>query len=197
MLIPLGSALAKYVVSLAGDAEDMIFTCGHDISLLAGGQAAADLAFTNLLTAIPAANWGTNFTLEGVELVVGGTSSGLGPYFTYFSSGAAVTGTSSGTRPPNNTAALVTKQTSVAGRRGRGRMFIPGFIPAVNVNEAGVIESAVRTVRQGLLDDWFEKCQVENLEMVILHSSAPATPAVLDGLRLESKMATQRRRMRP
>lgn len=197
MLIPAGFGLAKYVVRLVDDPDDMIFTMGHEVTLPVSFQAAADQLLENVRTAMPAANWGTNYSVTKVELVVGTNAGGTGPYATFTSTGAPINGTSAGDRPLANTACLVTKQTAAPGRRGRGRIYMPGFIPSANISRAGVIDPAVLTVRQGLLEDWFDKCVVEDVPMVLFHATAPATPTSVTGLRLETLMATQRRRLRP
>lgn len=197
MLIPLGYALNKHIVRLAGDSEDMIFTLGADVSAIAVASDIPNLAFNALVTAMPAANWGSSFTLVGVESVVGTSAGGTGPYSTFVSTAASVAGTSGGTRPPNNTAALVTKVTGTPGRRGRGRMFIPGWMPSANIDQTGTIDPAVLAVRQGLLDDWFDQLVTDSIDPVLFHATAPATPSALANFRLESKVATQRTRMRP
>lgn len=195
MLIPLGFSLAKYEVSLSGDSEVMIFTLGHEVGV--PGIGAANSLFDALTDTVPAANWGTNFTLLGVELVAGTQTQGKGPYLSFHSDLAAVAGTSAAKRSPNNTAALVRKDTSTPGRRGRGRMFLPGWIPDANIAENGNIDSAVRTTRQGLLNTWHARLLTDGLDPVLFHDTAPEAPSAVNSFTLAPKMATQRRRMRP
>lgn len=108
-------------------------------------------------------------------------------------------GTNTSDFTTQNVALLVQKRSDFGGRRNRGRMFMPG-VPESAVNEIGELTSTYRNAVQGLLDDWLENLQaggaLNTSNMVILHSSAPSTPTVVTSLTCDSRVATQRRRLR-
>jgi hypothetical protein len=108
-----------------------------------------------------------------------------------------------GTEPPlpQNTSALIQKRTQVAGRRGRGRMYIPGLSEG-NVGGTGVVNQGQIDVTQPLLDTWLTA--IDTLipgiaAMVLLHSTGltptPA-PTGVTQLLIDTVVATQRRRLR-
>lgn len=107
-------------------------------------------------------------------------------------------GTNTGTSLPQNCAMLVRKLTSTGGRRGRGRMFIPG-INNDDVNTNGDLASAYRTLAQTALDDFMSDLVGLAIvdELVLFHDSEPFTPSVITSLEVQPTLATQRRRMRP
>lgn len=112
-----------------------------------------------------------------------------------------------------NVAYLATKTTELGGRRGKGRMFIPGASETV-VDGTGTITTAFQDTLQGLLNDFLAGLETDGVPMVLLHG--PATEWVLvDGqprrvpvagsvpgpsgvtaLTLSGTVATQRRRLR-
>lgn len=119
-------------------------------------------------------------------------------------SGTEVVGQSGdlgGTFPPPNCAVLVSKRTNVRSPRARGRMFFPFLCEEANVTDGGIIFPAHVTALQEIMDDWAEKLTVEDCPMVILQNtegqSAPLSePPLIGRLRVEPRMATQRRRLR-
>lgn len=106
-----------------------------------------------------------------------------------------------GTFPPPNCAVLVSKRSNVRSPRARGRMFLPFMCEEANVYDDGTMKPEHVTALQEIFDDWADKLQVEDCPMVILQHtggiSPPLSEPVLVGrLRVENKMATQRRRLR-
>lgn len=89
---------------------------------------------------------------------------------------------------------LLRKRTAMGGRMNRGRMFLPG-VPEFSVNGAGVVIpseiAALQTASNALL------AAIDTLqgEMVILHS-ASSDPTSVISLQADSRVATQRRRLR-
>lgn len=144
--------------------------------------------------------WGThvmpNLTnhvqLEEVRVKYGPDATGPSGAFT----GSSVGGQGLETVPPN-TAALVTKQTALGGRAGRGRMFIPG-IPETKVSEAGVLDTEYQGNFQDDLDAMVTAMTAGNLGLVVLHQpgSPLTTPTPITRLFLEGSVATQRLRLR-
>jgi len=88
----------------------------------------------------------------------------------------------------------VKKQTSYAGKKYRGRMYLPpAFLSEANVNGAGVIDGATITGLQSNMDDWLAEMNDVGLPMYLLHSDA-TVPTKVDDLIVRDNVRTQRRR---
>lgn len=94
-------------------------------------------------------------------------------------------------------AMIATKVTATGGRSGRGRMFIPGLTEP-DVNSAGIIGSAYLAAMQAKLTALGAALVDASLVPVLLHADSvgDTTPHPLIGIQLQSKVATQRRRLR-
>lgn len=108
-----------------------------------------------------------------------------------------VAGTLAISTVPLNCAELVRKNSSIAGRAFRGRMFVPPvtFTEAV-VGDNGVITPAIVTSRN---TDWavfFNNLATNGIPMAILHPSIPGYTLVA-GLTVNPLVGTLRRRLRP
>lgn len=111
---------------------------------------------------------------------------------------------------PASNAIIVQKRTATSGRRFRGRCYMPG-VEEAHVGIDGTIAGAQLTAVQTLCDSWLVDVQAIDAlaEMVLLHSkgwndpdpepadpgNAPA-PTVVTALVAQSKIGTQRRRIR-
>lgn len=107
-------------------------------------------------------------------------------------------GTRAGVSTPPNVAVLVTKRSSQGGRRGRGRMFFPWFILASEVDEVGVMAPAIVTAIQTPMTAFLAALVTDLHAMHILHNtgdSPTGSPTLVSTLRVESLIATQRRRL--
>ena len=107
-------------------------------------------------------------------------------------------GTLAGACVAPNLAILVTLETSLGGRRGRGRFYVPGAQES-DVDEAGNLSNT----RVGLMNAALAGFQGDILTagygVVVLHSdgkSALPSPTSVDQFSTATLMATQRRRMR-
>jgi len=102
-----------------------------------------------------------------------------------------------GTAGTPNTAVLVSKNTAIGGRQGRGRMFLPG-VQEDQVSGAGVIAPAVVAAIQSDVDLFFSELAVSDLFPMLLHDEAApiTTPTLITSHTVQSTAATQRRRMR-
>lgn len=100
---------------------------------------------------------------------------------------------------PSNVAILVQKRTAAGGRANRGRMFIPGM-PEGSVTNGGLIDSAILLAWDGAFFNMkaqlLADLQIDGL--VVLHdeSSPVALPTPITDLRVQSMVATMRRRLR-
>ena len=203
LIIPEGFVQAVYEHSLTGDSEPMVTTMGHEFSDLSDPQATADFLHTAWATdMMPAAAPALTFT--GVTIYVGHYPA-LPSVFV--SSLANQAGTRVIDPAPPNVAHLVRKRTDLAGRRGRGRMYLPnGFVASDNLSPAGILTAGEITAVQTRVDDWLATLEGSNPGTIlayptVLHRSegegVEPPPTRVLSLQLENKVATQRRRLRP
>jgi hypothetical protein len=104
---------------------------------------------------------------------------------------------SGGTGGPPNTAFLVHKQTSLGGRAGRGRFFLPG-VPEAVVNSNGLLTSGTATAVNNRLSDFIGEMTASGVVPVVLHNegSPIVIPTAITAMTCDAKVATQRRRLR-
>lgn len=195
LIIPEFYAQAVYRFALAGDSEEMLTTIGIDNFGPAEGTAIANDLQDDFNAAFPAATFSVGYTFLGVRLY-----GGPGPAHTvYESSGPPVAGTNSGPAMPQNVAFLVTKRTAQAGRRFRGRMFLPPFlIGEDSISIIGKLAPAQLAALQDRVDAWL--MDPPAYPKVLLHDdsgvSALPAPTPITQLVLSDTVATTRRRLR-
>lgn len=202
LIIPPGYLQAVYVIRLAGDSEDMVVTCGHELDSASGANAddaANDLfiAFKNEL--IPAF-FNAEYSLDNVTVYLGQD----GPTLVNISDQPAEVGGGSFNVQPPNVAYLIRKRTDLGGRRGRGRFYMP-CVSESTVDAVGNVSTTAQTNIQTALDDWMtaltDTIGSRLYPPVVLHRSEgigtepPPTP--ITRFTIDSKVATQRRRLRP
>lgn len=105
---------------------------------------------------------------------------------------------------PANCACLVHKITARGGRRGRGRMYIPWCCGSGTTNEAGGLDPTDYTAVANVVDVWKNDVATRVGPVVLLHRpSAPGTehpttpgpPNIVTTYRVDTTVATQRRRL--
>ena len=112
-----------------------------------------------------------------------------------------ISGESSAAKLPQNCALLVQKQTALGGRKGKGRMFLPGMLNESKVDAVGAIDADFVSDLQITADLFLENLGRSEpggwdaAPMVLLHNSSEL-PTLVDGLRISPVIATQRRRLR-
>jgi hypothetical protein len=202
LIIPPGFAQIVFSLSLEGDSELMVTTLGVELDTGSGANVddIANDMFTafnvNIMPMLPTTYW-----LEFVTAYVG--QDGPGPLIVE-STSARDNGGASGEAVPPNTAWLVRKRTDLAGRRGRGRMYIPGVLEG-SVDRVGVVGDTAQGNWQAALDSFYEDLTsavgARYYPPVVLHRSEGAgvepAPTPITTLVIDSKVATQRRRLRP
>lgn len=103
-------------------------------------------------------------------------------------------GAAGGEMMPLNSCYLVQKRTVLGGRRGRGRMFLPGVSigateedGTVSIGVVGGIETNIIAMLAEMPAGW---------QPALLHATAPFTPTQIAAFAAQGKIATQRTRLR-
>lgn len=107
----------------------------------------------------------------------------------------STSGSKTGDPLPANCAWLITKVTTAPGRKNKGRFFLPMPIES-NVDQAGGISSGIVSDMQDALDSFLAAAATADWIPVILHNSSDPGPTPISSFRAETKIATQRRRLR-
>jgi hypothetical protein len=192
LVIPVGFAQLTLGGEIAFDPEEAVITLGLEISANPTPTMAEDCydVWSGALDSLSSTDW----LFKSATIKAGPTSTGPTADFT----DGVVTGTQAFSTVPINTAILVRKQTALGGRKGRGRMYTCGQLFVGDVGGAGIIASSHVS---DLDTAWFSilgglQSVVGVTDVVLLHSDSTA-PTPITGFSVQSKAATQRRRLRP
>src|SRR4029450_227879 len=201
LYIPSGHGVVQWIFALSGSSHQFGFSHGIDIETAypIDPQSVADDAADAFLTGYTAAamyNAWTFVKTHVIQKAAGNLYSAESVHNTAGTGGSGSTNTA-------NVAMIVKKQTLLAGKKFRGRMYFPPFsILDADVNNAGVIDGSVVTTLQGQVDDfrtaWEGKATVAHLNL--LHASTDDDPepdgTTVTNWSVEALCGTQRRRMR-
>lgn len=197
LVIPPGYANAAFIFSADFGTPPIVTTLGVDVSAFSGDFVeAANTAFTYWTNHMPA-QMDAQLTLDRVTLAVGSD----GPGGSVDSTLPPFPMARSGTAGPYSMSVIARKVTNTLGRRGRGRMFIPGALTGSEVDESGNVAPARVSSLQSSLDDLLADF-VEGatpllaLPPVLLHSSAPTEPDPIVGLGVAAQVGWVRGRIR-
>jgi hypothetical protein len=200
--------LCKIRFRLIGDDEEMISTIGVRPKEEAPRDPAevAEAVYNAWLGAWEPQNMSNEWALVGCD-VLEGPLNGTGRVGSYnkFDGGTANAATL-----PQNCAILIRKQTTAAGRRNVGRMYIPsGYLGESSVNAHGVLSGPLLNALQSFATQFLANLTDEstlpgdvptNFNPVLFHGPRKAggqdTSHIITGLGVDSKIATQRRRLR-
>lgn len=94
---------------------------------------------------------------------------------------------------PPQVALLVQKLTGLAGKRRRGRMYIPG---ATGVLETGAFSAAAQAANTAAANTFLSTLNTSTVDMYLLHSLVGDSPNAVTSLVANPLSATQRRRIR-
>ena len=206
--LPANHGTVIHSLSLTGDAEPMAVTYGIyavDISApgdpvpTAGVVAELHDAFGDII--VPFLSTEMSLTQTELRFVQPGT---VDPVLAIDTT-VRVGGTS-GTMLPQNSALLVHKRSAEAGRRGRGRLYVPSILREAQVDNKGLIASVELAGLQTAFSAFLTRVQGNTTpadtdkEMVILHEPSGADPTptgtFVTSLQCDVLIATQRRRLR-
>lgn len=198
IVIPTGYAAVAATFEVAGDAEQMVCTFGVDSGAEEDPTVLADAIFDLW------ANTVTHFSASSIAL-----GYRLGPFeCTIMTATGPQTGTGAdfrlGTNDlmdvlPNNCAVLAQKRTGRGGRKGRGRFFIPPCtLEDGDVDATGTIDTVHLASLQTWATAFLLALDSATTPMVLLHSeeAGPIAPDVVTNLVVQSRIATQRTRLR-
>lgn len=199
MTIPSGFAEATFLFRLTDDPETMTTSLGVKHVDLTTAETLAEQLSIPWATWVEG-TWGTDYQFIGVDVTLNEDGDLFTGEFRQVSTGIAATN-----HPVQNTALLVRKNTGVAGRSNRGRMYVPpGRLAEADVNNVGMIDSVDFDTISGeidtLYDDLVALTGVEYL--ALLHAELaggvpnPAAPVEITSFQLDQRVATQRRRLR-
>lgn len=111
----------------------------------------------------------------------------------------AVSGLNANETAPYNVAYLVHKHNFTVGRRGNGRMFLPG-VDEESVSPAGALEPSHFATLQTALTAFYDGLVSDEFQPVLFHSPTPDDPtpfsSFVTGFGLDVRVATQRNRLR-
>ncbi len=200
--IPINYAAVIHSLKYTGDNEAMAITYGVGIDTATppvdAAAAAGELGqffATRLLPLLPPA-----VQLTSTEVKWQTVAPPADPVIGASTLGAAGGGNGGVNLLPQNCAWLIHKRTAFAGRRGRGRLYLPG--PAEGeVDNLGQVGIATQNSWNGALSSWRTDISgsASFLGMCILHGpgvSAVPAPYFVSSLSLDPVIATQRRRLR-
>lgn len=189
--IPDGFAQANFVFTGGAVPTGAEVTLGLDVSEYTGdvSNSAEDVG-TTFLPVMGELNAGVEF----VRCVVkwGPTATGPTNEFTFSQGGG-----DGGAASTPGLSWLVHKNTSLGGRAGRGRFYLPGLSEA-DVGGDGSVSETPRALLEADLVTFRNDLILANIIPVLLHGdeSPISTPTVIDTLTVDPLAATQRRRMR-
>jgi hypothetical protein len=197
LIVPPGFGQAAFIFNTDSGTGPIVTTLGVEMPE-AGGDF---VGVANALKTIYTNNFGTltsnALTLERVSLYIGQE----GPSGSVDSDTAPTAMSNTGVFGPMAMSTILRKVTQNPGRRGRGRMFLPGTAPEANVEEDGSISSAQRSAIQTAADSFFDDLVGDGMgevatPPVLLHSSAPADPSPLTGFAVADLVGWIRGRIR-
>jgi hypothetical protein len=188
-MIPAGFGEIAVVHTGGGIDGEAIWTMGFDNN---AADSAADVA-ENVSDAIDTLGYldviSSTVTVTEVRVKLGPDATGPSATHTNGS-----TGTVGGNSAPPNVAYLVTKNTALGGRKGRGRCYVPG-VPEIAMGSGGSVDTAFLATLQDFMTTWGGAMTIASKPLHLLHGDA-TSPTAIDSLAADARFATQRRRLR-
>lgn len=110
--------------------------------------------------------------------------------------GGPLTGSRTGELSPPNVTVLMKKSSAARGRATRGRTYWGGHLNDGDVYDDGSLAPTRRDTLLTAYTDFFDTISVDGINQVILHNTGAVAPTAVTSISVESKVATQRRRLR-
>jgi hypothetical protein len=193
-VIPIGYANLRFTFSCAGVTDEMGFSVGCAPDPGKGPEVLAEEAWTAFAIQIWKGGTGASdqYIFTGVTATI---MSITGPVVSNFISPSE--GTLVNAVVPPNCCLLISKNTAVGGRKGRGRLFmVAGVLFETEVDAAGRISAATVLAHNDSWETFQTSMDLDGNPMVLLHSDGLTTPTPISSFTTSNLLATQRRRMR-
>jgi hypothetical protein len=194
MTVPVGYSLVTFTWTCSGTARNVVNTWGVSNGAQTTALAVNALVRTHMVTTAGRAYYTTNIA-QPYTIVSQKCLSNFAGVLTSDEIVTAIVGSGTATPPPINTAMLVSKQTGIAGRKYRGRCFVPWGVAESSVDSVGVITSGTVASMQTSWDNTVIALTTAGVPLVLLHSDG-STPTSVIGVRVEARCGTIGRRMR-
>jgi hypothetical protein len=193
ILIPPGFAAFSEEIIHAGSGRSAFITGGVDVTSFSGD-------FEEAANAVHGAfgSWQPNLTSNAsfiaAHLRVGQDG---GDPVVVDSTDAPIAGTLAGAVQSANCAVLVTKQTALGGRKGRGRWFVPWAVTENNVDPLGVIDAEHVAGLATAASNTLASFTSNGCPLVLLHADVVGAPAptLVTSLSVSALIGSQRRRL--
>ena len=198
LIIPPGFGNAAFVLTGSPGTQPFVTTLGVDLGLAGGDFVRAANELMTSFAALVGPQLSNSLTLDRVNLRVGQD----GPGGSVDSDLPPVPMTRTGDHEVMAMAAIARKVTNEVGRRGRGRMFLPGSVNDNEVGENGVITPTKIGLLQDAMDAWWDVLTngddpiSDPWPPVLLHSSAPVDPTPITGFGITPIVGWVRGRIR-
>lgn len=182
LTIPTGFGEAAWHFTSTSGTPDFVTTCGVDLSDAGGDFAGAAEALWDYYAGSIMQETSNHVQITRCVLRVGND----GPTSAYESSHTPVGGGSAGAHGPLSMAIIARKVTNVGGRRGRGRMFMPGTAGEGTVDESGrvlEVHAALVNTKLNTLQSYMENGNANHqvvLPPVLLHSDGSTPTPIVD-----------------
>jgi len=197
LVIPPGFGLWTFYMQHAGISHTALVTLGFSVAAPPYTQSNNDASLVAYGTSM-AALWDSEVTVTRLTTLIGND----GPALRFESSGAIAGSRTTQSITPPQTTYLIRKTTGFAGRRFRGRMYIP-FVAELGTQQTGQLETAeltILTARASALFTALVGGSTGSGGLYLLHSesslSATPDPTPITALAAQNFVATQRRRLR-
>lgn len=190
MFIPQGYSQVNVIMGGAGLPNGAQWTFGVRNNLETDPTSIANAIAAQISASTLMTNFTNAVTINSIRV-----KNGPGEDGPFSEVAAVIPGTVSGSVVPPNTSLLVKKVTGQGGRRGQGRMFLPGLDES-EVDGTGTVGSSRRTAVGTDLNALLLSLSGADLDMVVLHGDPGFAPLDVTALVVQTKVATQRRRLR-
>lgn len=196
--IPVGYGEASIIHSGANGTQPFVVTIGLDLELYPDNYVLA----ANDVMASYLANFRNvlhnSMAVERVLLAIG-QADHTSP--TVSSDLPSVHGLRDSSNVPINCAVILNKSTPTLGRKGRGRMFLPGMLTEGDVGLSGGLDNPTIADFNDRASDWLTALQEGDetypaLPPVLLHSDPADDPSVITSLLCAPIVGTLRKRIR-
>lgn len=177
LIIPPGFVSASFVLTGSDGTEPYVTTLGLDTSAYGGDFVSAANQAKAIYHAAFTSETNDALTLDRVSLAIGSD----GPSGSVDSTTEPNPMTNTGTFAPTAMSVIARKQTATYGRRGRGRMFLPGTVLENAVEADGSLTPSAIVGYNAALNYFYETLTEGDaggapLPPVLFHSQAPADP---------------------